>query len=107
MVDVCEQATVQRAACTERRSEAHRPRIRGCTIVVPKIAFVTRGRRSPGGETMEHWLRNLVGPVDGIVAVFLDSMYGIVDVFLDTPLAAVVVTSALGGLIAAAVLWFR
>jgi hypothetical protein len=30
-----------------------------------------------------------------------------VDVFLDTPLAAVVVTSALGGLIAAAVLSFR
>jgi hypothetical protein len=71
-----------------------------------KIAFVTRGGRAPD-EPMERWLRNLVGPVNGIVDVFLDPMYGIVDLFLDAPLAAVVMTSALGGLIAAAVLSLR
>jgi hypothetical protein len=56
---------------------------------------------------MERWLSNLVGPVYGIVDVFLDPMYGIVDLFLDAPLAAVVMTSVLGGLIAAAVLSLR
>jgi hypothetical protein len=56
---------------------------------------------------MERWLSNLVGPVYGIVDVFLDPMYGIVDLFLDSPPAAIVMTSALGGVIAAAVLLLR
>ena len=56
---------------------------------------------------MERWLSNLVGPVYGIVDVFLDPMYGIVDLFLDTPPAAIVMTSALGGVIVAAVLSLR
>lgn len=56
---------------------------------------------------MERWLRNLVGPVYGIVDLFLDPMYGIVDLFLDTPPAAIVMTSGLGGVIAAAVLSLR
>jgi hypothetical protein len=37
----------------------------------------------------------------------VDPIYGIVDLFLDSPLAAVVTTSALGALIAAAVLSLR
>jgi hypothetical protein len=45
---------------------------------------------------MEHWLGRLTEPI-----------YGIVDLFLDNPLAAVAMTSALGILIAATVLTLR
>jgi hypothetical protein len=97
-------ALLQRAACTEKRGAKgadSRLHHRGT-----KIAFVTRGGRAPD-EPMERWLRNLVGPVYGIVDLFLDPMYGIVDLFLDTPPAAIVMTSGLGGVIAAAVLSLR
>jgi hypothetical protein len=45
---------------------------------------------------MDHWLMRLADPV-----------YGIVDLFLDSPFVALATTSALGALIAAAVLSLR
>jgi hypothetical protein len=45
---------------------------------------------------MGHWLGRLTEPI-----------YGIVDLFLDSPMATLAMTSALGVLIAAAVLTLR
>jgi hypothetical protein len=59
-------------------------------------ACVTRRKgRSASEETMR-WLGTLAEP-----------LYGIIDLFLDSPLAAVAMTSALGIVIAAMVLTLR